>query len=137
MLLCMIGLDLGCGPRWKLPSVKDDAKHEEDGPRSKCMQLLQQALSCSKIADMKFVFDDGQSQLSGHWGMLSASSEIFRDIAENDEYGDSRSAEVRVCDVTRESFKGLLEWMYLGKSTILMDFFPAILVPLRRQCVGP
>jgi hypothetical protein len=128
ILLCVVGLDLGCGPRWKLPSIKDEVKNEEDGPRSRCMQLLQQALACSKIADMIFVFDDGQSQLSGHWGMLSASSEVFRDMAEN-EVGDSRSGEVRICDVTRESFKGLLEWMYIGKRHVVMDSFAAVLVP--------
>ncbi len=66
------------------------------------------------MADMKFTFDDGQSLLSGHWGMLSASSEVFREIADR-EADDSRTGEVRIRDVTRESFRGLLEWLYLGE----------------------
>ena len=78
-----------------------------------CSMLLEQALNCSELADVKFVFDDGKSMLSGHRSVLCSASETFRGMFRSG-MREARTGEVHVRGVSRRSFRGFLEWLYLG-----------------------
>lgn len=78
-----------------------------------CSMLLEQALNCSELADVKFVFDDGKSLLSGHRSVLCSVSETFSGMFRSG-MRESRTGVVHVRGVSRSSFRGFLEWLYLG-----------------------
>ena len=94
--------------------MSEAAEAQIEALKSLCCSLLQQALECSDLADIKFIFDDGSSHLSGHRAVLCASSTSFRGMFRSG-MREARTGEVPVHGVTRQSFRGFLEWIYLGE----------------------
>ena len=76
--------------------------------------MLEQALSCSQQADVEFLFDDGAKLVKGHRGLLCSASREFEGMFQSGMVEDSTGV-VRVRHVSRASFKGFLEWVYLGE----------------------
>ena len=87
----------------------------EGGCEARCVRMLEQALSGSEDADVQFVFDGRVGSMRGHRGMLCAGSEgfacMFRSGMVEEQEG---KIAVPPC-VGVESFRGFLEWVYLGK----------------------
>ena len=112
----MAGPQLGGGPVWRLRAGEGASDGDKDGNESlyRCGTMLEQALSCSAFADVRFVFDDGESGVRGHRGMLCSVSQEFCGMFES-EMAEAKSGEVRVRGVSRESFRGFLELLYLGE----------------------
>jgi len=87
-------------------------------PDARCKKMLDQAMSKSREADVQFVFEEEQSHLSGHRGMLCAGSELFAAMFRH-EMKEAQEGKVHVqpgIDVS--SFRGFLEWLYLGESSV-------------------
>jgi hypothetical protein len=84
------------------------------GPHRMCERLLDQALNCSHLADVRFIFDDGKSHVSGHRAVLSAVSETFECMFRSG-MAESATGDVQIRNVSRLSFVGFLEWLYLGE----------------------
>jgi hypothetical protein len=86
----------------------------------RCERLLDQALSCSKLADVRFLFEDGHStsSLSGHKSMLCAASDVFRSMFHNN-MREEQTGDVQIVGASRNSFRAFLEFMYLGEQDIL------------------
>lgn len=80
-----------------------------------CGNLLEQALNCSELADVEFVFDDGESRLSGHRSVLCAVSQTYKGMFRAGMI-EARTGKVPVRGISRRSFRGFLEWLYLGES---------------------
>eukprot|EP00284_Hemiselmis_tepida_P019177 CAMPEP_0174921868 /NCGR_PEP_ID=MMETSP1355-20121228/5461_1 /TAXON_ID=464990 /ORGANISM="Hemiselmis tepida, Strain CCMP443" /LENGTH=651 /DNA_ID=CAMNT_0016167399 /DNA_START=8 /DNA_END=1963 /DNA_ORIENTATION=- len=133
------GMKLGTGPRWCLRRTREcirgmeertgsngtaspppQADQEEEpgvelsGLRALCGTLLEQAFSCSELADVSFEFDDGKSLLSGHRAVLSAVSYTFKGMFRSG-MQEAKTGRVPVHGVSRQSFRGFLEWVYLGR----------------------
>ena len=90
----------------------------DKGCEARCKRMLQQALSGSEDADVQFVFEEGRGgvgSVRGHRGMLCAGSEeylgMFRSGMLEEQEG---KVAVPPC-VGVESFRGFLEWVYLGE----------------------
>ena len=87
----------------------------EGGCEARCVRMLGQALSGSEDADVQFVFGGGVGSVRGHRGMLCAASEeycgMFRSGMVEEQEG---KIAVPPC-VGVESFRGFLEWVYLGE----------------------
>ena len=88
----------------------------EGGCEARCVRMLGQALSGSEDADVQFVFDgEVVGSVRGHRGMLCAGSEeylgMFRSGMVEEQEG---KIAVPPC-VGVESFRGFLEWVYLGE----------------------
>ena len=87
----------------------------EGGCEARCVRMLGQALSGSEHADVQFVFDGRVGSVRGHRGMLCAGSEgfacMFRSGMVEEQEG---KVAVPPC-VGVESFRGFLEWVYLGE----------------------
>ena len=87
----------------------------EGGCEARCVRMLGQALSGSEDADVQFVFGGGLGSVRGHRGMLCAASEeycgMFRSGMVEEQEG---KIAVPPC-VGVESFRGFLEWVYLGE----------------------
>ena len=82
---------------------------------ARCLGLLEQGLSQSEHADVRFVFEDGSSPLSGHKGMLCAASEEYEGMFRSGMM-EARDGAVRVPPgVSVCAFRGFLEWVYLGE----------------------
>jgi hypothetical protein len=79
--------------------------------------MLEQALSCSHLADVQFVFDDGKRHVWGHRGMLSAAGGAFEGMFRSG-MREEREGEVRVRGVSVGGFRGFLEYVYLGESFV-------------------
>lgn len=64
------------------------------------------------------MFDDERSLVSGHREILRRASEVFAGMfrcgMREEETGD-----IRICRITRTSFRGFLEWIYTGVAHIL------------------
>ena len=89
----------------------------DKGCEARCKRMLQQALSGSEDADVQFVFEGGRGgvgSVRGHRGMLCAGSEeylgMFRSGMVEEQEG---KIAVPPC-VGVESFRGFMEWVYLG-----------------------
>jgi hypothetical protein len=87
----------------------------DKGSEARCQRMLEQALSGSEDADVQFVFQGGVGSVRGHRGMLCAGSEeycgMFRSGMVEEQEG---KVAVPPC-VGVESFRGFLEWVYLGE----------------------
>ena len=86
------------------------------GSDARCTGMLRQALSGSEDADVDFVFDGGQiGGVKGHRGMLCAGSEEYAGLFRSGMV-EAQEGKIRVppC-VGTESFRGFLEWLYLGE----------------------
>ncbi len=100
--------------------VQTDSKHAS--LRIRCETLLEQAITCSPFADVQFIFDDGCSELCAHRAMLCGASEVFKSMFENGML-EKTTGQVRVRGISRESFRGFLEWIYLGDPLLLPYIF--------------
>ena len=92
----------------------EGAGEEVAGLRRRAEGMLEQALSCSRQADVEFLFDDGAKLVKGHRGLLCSASRAFEGMFQSGMVEDSTGV-VRVRHVSRTSFKGFLEWVYLGE----------------------
>ena len=91
------------------------------GPDARCTGILRQALSGSEDADVDFVFDNGQiGGVKGHRGMLCAGSEEYAGLFRSGMV-EAQEGKIRVppC-VGAESFRGFLEWLYLGELSAVL-----------------
>jgi hypothetical protein len=104
------GLLLGKGPRW---SVSCAGASEEEGGTLQTL-LLEEALTQSDRADIRFLFDDGEMHLSGHREVLIAASDVFEAMFESGMVEQQKGV-VRVCGISVSSFRGFLERMYRGE----------------------
>ena len=104
---------------WRVRAGKGASDADKDGDEGlyRCGAMLEQALSCSAFADVKFVFDDEKSGVRGHRGMLCSVSQEFCGMFESG-MAEAKSGEVRVRGVSRESFRGFLELLYLGECVL-------------------
>jgi hypothetical protein len=87
-----------------------------EGSDARCTRMLQQALEGSDDADVDFVFDSGQmGVVKGHRGMLCAGSEEYAGLFRSGMV-EAQEGKIRVppC-VGMASFRGFLEWLYLGE----------------------
>ncbi len=107
-----VRLNLGRGPQWSLKAAARGDAHS----CWRCEALFVQALESSYAADVRFIFDDDRTLMSGHWGMLTVVSDGFDHLYRKGMETNRGTGEVRVRGVTEDSFKGFLEWIYLGKS---------------------
>ena len=98
-----------------IKQLEQEVESLKGGTDARCRRLLEQGLSQSLDADVKFVFDDGRKPLSGHRGMLCAASEEFAEMLRSGKVED-RDGMVRVPPgVSVSAFRGFLEWVYLGR----------------------
>ena len=114
--MCVVaGPKLGDGPRWAMSAVAGgEGEAEKDPALLRCERMLAQALACSPVTDVRFKFDDGAFGVAGHWGMLCGGSAEFVGMFESG-MAEAATGEVRVRGVSRESFRGFLEFAYTGE----------------------
>ena len=128
MLTCVAGdaagPRLGNGGKWSLWGACERSSKKRVGEEEVSRELrgllrqgdgmLEQALSCSRHADVRFELDDGTRLVGGHRSMLGCGSKEFKRMFEigmkEDVEGVVRMRGVGACAV-----KGLLEWVYLGE----------------------
>ena len=80
--------------------------------------MLGQALSGSEHGDVRFEFEDGRSPLSGHRAVLCAVSEEYGGVFRSGMVEEKKGV-VRVPPgVSEAGYRGLLEWVYLGGSSL-------------------
>ena len=89
----------------------------KEGSDARCTKMLQQAMEGSDDADVDFLFGGGSlvAGLQGHQGMLCAGSEEYAGLFRSGMV-EAQEGKIRVppC-VGAESFRGFLEWLYLGE----------------------
>lgn len=81
--------------------------------RSRCKSLFDQAVECSPLTDVRFIFDDGNAHVCGHRSMLSCVSEVFAEMFRSSK-GDAGTWEVQVQGVSRKAVRAFLEFVYGG-----------------------
>jgi len=86
----------------------------EGGCEARCVRMLEQALSGSEDADVQFVFDGRVGSVRGHRGMLCAGSEGFAGMFRSGMVEEQEGKIAVPPCVGVESFRGFLEWVYLG-----------------------
>ena len=111
-----IGKDKSAKIRAYLKQLEAKIEATDKGCEARCKRMLEQALSGSEDADVQFVFGGGVlGSVRGHRGMLCAGSEeylgMFRSGMLEEQEG---KVAVPPC-VGVESFRGFLEWVYLGE----------------------
>jgi hypothetical protein len=110
-----IGKDKSAKIRAYIKQLEARVDATDKGSEARCVKMLEQALSGSEDADVQFVFDGGVASVRGHRGMLCAGSEeycgMFRSGMVEEQEG---KIAVPPC-VGVESFRGFLEWVYLGE----------------------
>ena len=88
----------------------------EGGCEARCVRMLGQALSGSEDADVQFVFEGGMvGSVRGHRGMLCAGSEGFAGMFRSGMVEEQEGKIAVPPCVGVESFRGFLEWVYLGE----------------------
>jgi hypothetical protein len=88
----------------------------DKGCEARCNMMLVQALSGSKNADVQFVFEGGRvGSVRGHRGMLCAASEEFAGMFRSGMVEEQEGKIAVPPCVGEESFRGFLEWVYLGE----------------------
>lgn len=105
----------------KVERQEGQEEEEKSCTLMRCEAQLEQALSGSLLTDMRFVFDDG-SFLAGHWAMLCGVSSEYRGMFESN-MAEAKTGEVRVRGVSRDSFKGFLEFVYMGEFPCKASFW--------------
>ena len=116
-----IGKDKSAKIRAYLQQLEARIETTEGGSEERCKRMLQQALSGSEDADVQFVFEGGVvGSVRGHRGMLCAGSEEYLGMFRSGmvEEQEGRIA-VPPC-VGVESFRGFLEWVYLGECLLFV-----------------
>ena len=121
--LAKIGKNKSAKIRAYLKQLEARIKTTEKGSEARCKRMLQQALSGSEDADVQFVFVRGRGgweSVRGHRGMLCAGSKeyagMFRSGMVEEQEG---KIAVPPC-VGVESFRGFLEWVYLGECLLFV-----------------
>lgn len=120
-----MGGDLGDGgassTREYIHDLEAEIRTLRAGSDARCKRMLQQALSGSEDADVEFVFAGGSHGgiVRGHRGMLCAGSEEYGALFRSGMV-EAQEGKIRVppC-VGMVSFRGFLEWLYLGVPPIL------------------
>ena len=109
--------------KFSAPGADEDAARlirEVEGLRMRCGALLEQALEGSEHGDVSFRFEDGKTPFTGHRAVLCAASEeyagMFRSGMVEEQEG---KIAVPPC-VGVESFRGFLEWVYLGECLLFV-----------------
>jgi len=87
----------------------------EGGCEARCVRMMEQALSGSNDADVQFVFDGRVGSVRGHRGMLCAGSEGFAGMFRSGMVEEQEGKIAVPPRVGVESFRGFLEWVYLGE----------------------
>jgi hypothetical protein len=87
----------------------------EGGCEARCVRMLEQGLSGSEDADVQFVFDGRVGSVRGHRGMLCAGSEGFAGMFRSGMVEEQEGKIAVPPCVGVESFRGFLEWVYLGE----------------------
>ena len=118
-----IGKNKSAKIRAYLKQLEARIEATDKGCEARCKRMLQQALSGSEDADVQFVFQGGVvGSVRGHRGMLCAGSEeylgMFRSGMVEEQEG---KVAVPPC-VGVESFRGFLEWVYLGECFFVGSF---------------
>ena len=128
-----IGKDKSAKIRAYLKQLEAKIETTDRGSEERCKRMLQQALSGSEDADVQFVFEGGRGgvgSVRGHRGMLCAGSEeylgMFRSGMLEEQEG---KVAVPPC-VGVESFRGFLEWVYLGECVAVLCAFVIFVVLL-------
>ena len=91
----------------------------EGGCEARCVRMLGQALSGSEDADVQFVFGGRVGSVRGHRGMLCAGSEGFAGMFRSGMVEEQEGKIAVPPRVGVESFRGFLEWVYLGECVCL------------------
>jgi hypothetical protein len=91
----------------------------EGGCEARCVRMLKQALSGSDHADVQFVFHGGVGSVRGHREMLSAASEVYCSMFRSGMVEEQEGKITVPPCVGVESFRGFLEWVYLGEFSLL------------------
>jgi hypothetical protein len=103
-----------------IEQLEEEIRTLREGSDARCTKMLQQALSGSDDADVDFVFGGGSQGvgLRGHRGMLCAGSEEYAGLFRSGMI-EAQEGKIGVppC-VGAESFRGFLEWLYLGELRI-------------------
>lgn len=105
------GFQRGENSRW-------EKEQKESGEiralRDLSKRLLEQALSCSRHADVRFELDDGTRPVWGHRSVLCCASEVFGRMFGSGVKEDEADI-VRIGrGVGAHAVRGLLEWLYRG-----------------------
>jgi hypothetical protein len=87
----------------------------EGGCEARCERMLEQALSGSEDSDVQFVFEGRVGSVRGHRGMLCAVSEGFAGMFRSGMVEEQEGKIAVPPSVGVESFRGFLEWVYLGQ----------------------
>ena len=100
-----------------IKKLEAEIRSLKEGSDARCTKMLQQALEGSDDADVDFLFGGGSlvAGLQGHQGMLCAGSEEYAGLFRSGMV-EAQEGKIRVppC-VGAESFRGFLEWLYLGE----------------------
>ena len=113
----------------------------EEGSDARCQKMLGQALSGSDEADVEFIFDGkrqgrGLGSVRGHRGMLCAGSEEYAGMFRSGMV-EEKEGRIRVPPgVGVESFRGFLEWLYLGERGFLFPFMFVCVCACACVCVS-
>jgi hypothetical protein len=100
--------------RGKGSSYSRRLEAENESLRKRCEALLEQALGASEHCDVVFEFVDGDTSLSGHRAVLCAVSEVYEGMFRSGMV-EAQKGKIRVPPgITVCSFRGFLEWLYLG-----------------------
>jgi hypothetical protein len=115
----ILGLeDIGgaASTRAYIQQLEQENRILREGSDKRCTRMLQQALEGSDDADVDFVFDSGQmGVVKGHRGMLCAGSEEYAGLFRSGMV-EAQEGKIRVPPVIGvASFRGFLEWLYLGE----------------------
>jgi len=106
-----------------IQQLEEEIRILKEGSDARCTRMLQQALEGSDDADVDFVFDSGQmGVVKGHRGMLCAGSEEYAGLFRSGMV-EAQEGKIRVPPVIGvASFRGFLEWLYLGELIELSNF---------------
>jgi hypothetical protein len=86
--------------------------------RRRCGALLEQALEGSEHGDVSFRFEEGRSPLTGHRAVLCAASEEYAGMFRSGMVEGQEGIIGVPPGVSEAGYRGLLEWVYLGKSAL-------------------
>jgi hypothetical protein len=95
--------------------------------RSRCGALLEQALEGSEHGDVSFRFEDGRSPFTGHRAVLCAASEEYAGMLRSGMVEEQEGVIGVPPGVSEAGYRGLLEWVYLGKGLFPCCAFLVIL----------
>ena len=126
--------------KFSAPGADEDAarlSREVEGLRMRCGALLEQALEGSEHGDVLFRFEDGRCPFAGHRAVLCAASEEYAGMFRSGMVEGQEGVIGVPPGVSEAGYRGLLEWVYLGKSGLFRLFcFLVIVCLLDFECVG-